>query len=84
MMKWPAGGLAKHADVPLRTPRRYNRISLLTPTRTSGSELRLHGVWTVTRLQRILLLHEIGMSLADIAELLDGEIEDQGDEAPKE
>ena len=83
-MEWPTGELARRAGISPRTLRHYDQIGLLTPTRTSGSGLRYYDAWAVARLQRILLLRETGMSLAGIAELLDGETEGQEDEALEE
>ena len=84
MVEWPTGELARRAGISPRTLRHYDQIGLLTPTRTSGSGLRFYDAWAVARLQRILLLRETGMSLAGIAELLDGETEGQEDEALEE
>jgi len=84
VVEWPTGELARRAGISPRTLRHYDQIGLLTPTRTSGSGLRFYDAWAVARLQRILLLRETGMSLAGIAELLDGETEGQEDEALEE
>src|SRR5690606_29543251 len=70
-MEWTVHELAERAGISGRTLRHYHRIGLLEPDRVGSNGYRYYGPDAVARLQRILLLRDTGMPLADIAAVLD-------------
>ncbi|HLR96564.1 MAG TPA: MerR family transcriptional regulator [Jiangellaceae bacterium] len=70
-MEWTVHQLASRAGISGRTLRHYHRIELLEPDRVGSNGYRYYGPDAVARLQRILLLRDTGMALADIARVLD-------------
>lgn len=56
-----------------RTLRHYDAIGLLPARRLPGSGYRIYDRDDLVRLQRILLLRELGVGLTDIARILDGQ-----------
>lgn len=69
--------VARLAGVSSRTLRHYDQIGLLPPSGTGVGGLRHYDDAALRRLQRILLLRDLGMPLADIGTVLD----EQADEA---
>lgn len=69
--------VARLAGVSSRTLRHYDQIGLLPPSGTGAGGLRYYDDAAIRRLQRILLLRDLGMPLIDIATVLD----EQTDEA---
>ncbi len=69
--------LARLAGVSSRTLRHYDQIGLLPPSGTGIGGLRYYDDAAIRRLQRILLLRDLGMPLIDVATVLD----EQTDEA---
>lgn len=59
-----------------RTLRHYDQIGLLRPARIASNGYRQYGSDELVRLQRILLLRELGLGLPEIGRALDA----QGDE----
>jgi DNA-binding transcriptional MerR regulator len=71
-MSYSIGQLAALAGVSVRTLHHYDRIGLLVPRERSGSgEYRRYDADDASRLHRILSYRELGLSLKDIATLLD-------------
>jgi len=72
MMKayWKIGELAKRTGVSVRTLHHYDEIGLLSPSHRTGSGHRLYGREEVVRLQQILSLRQMGLSLGDVAGML--------------
>jgi len=70
-MSWPIGDLCRMSGVTSRTLRHYHRIGLLEPERTGPGGVRHYGRGELLRLQRILVMRELGLGLADIARVLD-------------
>ena len=71
-MSYTVGQLAALASVTVRTLHHYDRIGLLEPEERSGSaSYRRYGPASVERLHWILSYRELGLSLDDIAALLD-------------
>lgn len=70
-MEWTVNELAERAGITDRALRHYHRIGLLPPDRIGSNGYRYYGSAAVARLQRILLLRDIGMGLAEIAAVLD-------------
>lgn len=54
-----------------RTLRHYDAIGLLTPTRTGANGMRHYDAASLVRLQRILLLRDLGLGLGEIREVLE-------------
>jgi DNA-binding transcriptional MerR regulator len=65
------GELARTTGLTVRTLHHYDRLGLLSPAR-DGAGRRCYGPAEVRRLHRILALRGFGLSLAEIAEVLDG------------
>ncbi|MFD1812088.1 MerR family transcriptional regulator [Rhodococcus gannanensis] len=72
MQEWSIQDLAKAAGVTSRTLRHYGARGLLTPSRIGSNGYRYYDEDALLRLQRILLLRELGLGLAAIAAALDG------------
>ncbi|BDZ39665.1 MerR family transcriptional regulator [Microbacterium suwonense] len=70
-MDWSIQEIARLAGTTSRTLRHYDDIGLLTPSRIAGNGYRHYDQDALVRLQRILLLRELGLGLPQIAEVLD-------------
>ncbi|MGF6824170.1 DNA-binding transcriptional MerR regulator [Microbacterium sp. ZKA21] len=68
---WSIQEIARLAGTTSRTLRHYDDIGLLTPTRIAHNGYRHYDEQALVRLQRILLLRELGLGLPQIAEVLD-------------
>ena len=66
------GELAKRTGLTVRTLHHYDDIGLLSPSGRSEGGYRLYGRDDVERLHGIQTLRRLGLSLADVAQLLDG------------
>jgi DNA-binding transcriptional MerR regulator len=66
------GELARRTGLTVRALHHYDSIGLLHPTGRSDSGYRLYGRDDVARLHGIQTLRRMGLSLADVAQLLDG------------
>ncbi|MBL1073346.1 MerR family transcriptional regulator [Nocardia sp. 2] len=71
--EWSIHELAKYAGTTSRTLRHYGDLGLLTPSRIGHNGYRYYDQESLVRLQRILLLRELGLGLPAIAEVLAGE-----------
>lgn len=65
--------VARAAGITSRTLRHYDAIGLLPARRRVGSGYRAYASEDLVRLQRILLLRELGLPLADTARVLEGD-----------
>lgn len=65
------GEVADRAHVSVRTLHHYHAIGLVTPARRTDAGYRLYGAAELARLHQVLLFRELGVSLDDIAALLD-------------
>ncbi|MFD4421174.1 MerR family transcriptional regulator [Agromyces sp. NPDC058484] len=72
-MDWSIQEIAKLAGTTSRTLRHYDDIGLLPPSRIGGNGYRYYDDDALVRLQRIMLLRELGLGLPVIAEVLDRE-----------
>jgi DNA-binding transcriptional MerR regulator len=72
-MEWSIQDIARSAGTTSRTLRHYGQIGLLEPSRVGGNGYRYYDEKALVRLQRILLLRELGLGLSAIAEVLDGQ-----------
>lgn len=70
-MEWTVHELAERAGISGRALRHYHRIGLLEPDRIGSNGYRYYGPDAVARLQRVLLLRDTGMPLAEIAAALE-------------
>jgi DNA-binding transcriptional MerR regulator len=70
------GELAKAAGITVRSLHHYDEIGLLRPTSVQESGHRWYNQKDVERLQQIISLKSLGLSLEDIAQCLDGEAYD--------
>lgn len=61
---------ARLAGVTVRTLHHYDRVGLLSPTRRSESGYRIYCNEDLGKLERILVLRYLGLSLREIGELL--------------
>ncbi|MFB9927488.1 MerR family transcriptional regulator [Amycolatopsis halotolerans] len=71
--EWSIQDIARSAGTTSRTLRHYDAVGLLPPTRIGGNGYRYYDEDSLVRLQRILLLRDLGLGLPAIAEVLDGQ-----------
>ncbi|MEO7124282.1 MAG: MerR family transcriptional regulator [Lacisediminihabitans sp.] len=72
-MDWSIQDIARLAGTTSRTLRHYGELGLLTPSRIGGNGYRYYDADALARLQRILLLRELGLGLPAIGEVLAGQ-----------
>lgn len=72
-MPWSIQEIARLTGVTSRTLRHYDAVGLLPAARTTASGPRRYDRTALVRLQRILLLRDLGLGLGDIAEVLDSD-----------
>jgi MerR family transcriptional regulator, thiopeptide resistance regulator len=73
---WSIQDVARLAGTTSRTLRHYGEIGLLEATRVGSNGYRYYDETALARLQRILLLRELGLGLPAIGEVLSGERDD--------
>ena len=69
--EWSIQDIARFAGTTSRTLRHYDDVGLLPPSRIAHNGYRHYDEAALVRLQRILLLRELGLGLPQIAEVLD-------------
>ncbi|WP_425955404.1 MerR family transcriptional regulator [Xylanimonas sp. McL0601] len=69
-MEWSIQEVARLAGVSSRTLRHYDAVGLLPPSRTGSGGLRYYDGDAVARLQRILLLRQLGLGLDAVGRVL--------------
>lgn len=74
-MEWSIQDIARIAGTTSRTLRHYGQFGLLEPSRIGRNGYRYYDGGSLVRLQRILLLRELGVGLPAIADILAGEQE---------
>ncbi|WP_166980204.1 MerR family transcriptional regulator [Paramicrobacterium fandaimingii] len=72
-MHWSIHEIAQHAGTTSRTLRHYDHIGILEPSRIGPNGYRYYDDQSLVRLQRILLLRELGLGLSAIADVIDRE-----------
>ncbi|GAA1796336.1 MerR family transcriptional regulator [Agromyces lapidis] len=72
-MDWSIQEIAKLAGTTSRTLRHYDELGLLAPSRIAANGYRHYDERALVRLQRILLLRELGLGLPAIGEVLAGD-----------
>jgi DNA-binding transcriptional MerR regulator len=70
---WSIQETARRTGTTSRALRHYHAIGLLEPTDIGPGGYRRYGAVALVRLQRILLLRDLGVGLPEIAGILDGE-----------
>lgn len=71
--EWKVGELAKLAGLTIRTLRFYDQIGLFSPSGYTNSGYRLYTETDISRLQQILSLKELGLSLEQIKAVMAGD-----------
>ena len=74
-MEWSIQQIARLAGTTSRTLRHYDELGLVLPSRIGGNGYRYYDELALVRLQRVLLLRELGLGLAEIKDVLDREVE---------
>src|SRR5699024_7931543 len=69
--EWSMPEIVTVSGTTSRTLRHYQQVGLLAPARTGHGGVRFYDRDGLLRLQRILVLRELGLSLADIGRVLD-------------
>ncbi|WP_431278464.1 MerR family transcriptional regulator [Leifsonia poae] len=72
-MDWSIQDIARLAGTTSRTLRHYDTLGLLAPSRIGGNGYRYYDRDSLVRLQRILLLRDLGLGLPAIAEVLENQ-----------
>ncbi len=75
-MEWSIQDIARLAGTTSRTLRYYGELGLLEPSRVGRNGYRYYDQDCLVRLQRILLLRELGLGLPAIAQVLNGSRQD--------
>ena len=70
-MDWSIQEIARLSGTTSRTLRHYDDIGLLAPSRVGSNGYRYYDDQALARLQRILLLRDLGLGLPVIAEVID-------------
>lgn len=75
-MDWSIQDIARLAGTTSRTLRHYGEVGLLEPSRIGSNGYRYYDEIALARLQRILLLRDLGLGIPAIAEVLAGQRDD--------
>jgi DNA-binding transcriptional MerR regulator len=73
---WSIQDIARLAGTTSRTLRHYGDVGLLEPSRIGSNGYRYYDEHALVRLQRILMLRELGLGIPAIAEVLAGQRDD--------
>jgi len=76
MATYTVGELASMAGITVRTLHHYDEVGLLNPTSRTPAGYRLYDEAGVERLRSILTYRELGLSLAETADAIDGDTND--------
>lgn len=76
-MEWSIQQIARMAGTTSRTLRHYDDTGLVPPSRVGANGYRYYDADALVRLQRVLLLRELGLGIPAIAEVLDGQRDDE-------
>ena len=76
-MDWAIHDVARLSGTTSRTLRHYDAIGLLAPSRVGTNGTRYYDERALARLQRILVMRGLGVGLAAIAEVIDGNRDDR-------
>lgn len=72
-MEWAIQDVARASGTTSRALRHYGAVGLLAPSRVGSNGYRYYDQAALVRLQRILLLRELGLGLASIGRVIDGQ-----------
>ncbi|CAM3316029.1 MerR family transcriptional regulator [Stackebrandtia soli] len=72
-MEWSINDIVRTAGITSRTLRHYHAIGLLEPSRVASNGYRYYDEACLVRLQRILLLRDLGLGLTDIGGVIAGQ-----------
>lgn len=75
-MDWSIQEIARLAGTTSRTLRHYGEVGLLEPSRIGSNGYRYYDGRALARLQRVLMLRDLGLGIPAIAEVLDGQRDD--------
>jgi DNA-binding transcriptional MerR regulator len=75
-MDWSIQDIARLAGTTSRTLRHYGDVGLLPPSRIGSNGYRYYDEHALARLQRILMLRDLGLGIPAIAEVLEGQRDD--------
>lgn len=75
-MDWSIQEIAKLAGTTSRTLRHYGDVGLLMPSRIGSNGYRYYDEHALVRLQRILMLRDLGLGIPAIADVLAGQRDD--------
>ena len=75
-MDWSIHEIAQMAGTTSRTLRHYGAVGLLAPSRIGSNGYRYYDDRALVRLQRILMLRDLGLGIPAIADVLDGQQDD--------
>lgn len=73
---WSIQEVARLAGTTSRTLRHYDDVGLLLPSRIASNGYRYYDAGALVRLQRILLLRDLGLGLPAVAEALASEVDE--------
>jgi DNA-binding transcriptional MerR regulator len=73
---WSIQDIARMAGTTSRTLRHYDDVGLVKPSRIGGNGYRYYDADALVRLQRVLLLRELGLGIPAIGEVLAGQRDD--------
>jgi DNA-binding transcriptional MerR regulator len=73
---WSIQDIARLAGTTSRTLRHYGDVGLLEPSRIGSNGYRYYDEHALARLQRILMLRDLGLGIPAIAEVLAGQRDD--------
>jgi DNA-binding transcriptional MerR regulator len=76
-MEWSIQEIAKLAGTTSRTLRHYDETGLVPPSRIGANGYRYYDADALVKLQRVLLLRGLGLGIPAIAEVLDGQRDDE-------
>lgn len=76
MADWSIQEIARLAGTTSRTLRHYDDVGLVPPSRIGPNGYRYYDAAALVRLQRVLLLRQLGLGIRAIGEVLDGQRDD--------
>jgi DNA-binding transcriptional MerR regulator len=76
-MEWSIQQIARLAGTTSRTLRHYDELGLVPPSRVGDNGYRYYDQQALVRLQRVLLLRELGLGLPEIGAVLARAVDEQ-------
>jgi len=73
---WSIQDIARLAGTTSRTLRHYDSVGLVPPTRIGDNGYRYYDERALVRLQRVLMLRDLGLGIPAVAEVLNGQRDD--------